>query len=58
MLFEDLSDDWYGRVDWVGNDQDKRVGCGSGNAGSQVADNAGVNLHITIDFNVECDVLG
>lgn len=45
---EDLGDDWDGRVDWVGDNEDVGVGGGLGGSLGQVADDRGVGVEEVI----------
>jgi hypothetical protein len=44
VFLENLCDDGDGGVDGVGDDEDKGFGGGGGDAGSEVPDDAGVDL--------------
>ena len=43
-LLEDLRDDGHGRVDWVGDNENERVGSVLGNASSQILDDTSIDL--------------
>lgn len=44
LLLEDFGDDRDGGVDWVGDDENERLGGGRGDACGQVSDDACVDL--------------
>jgi len=48
-LFESLGNDWDGRVDGVGDDEDVSIWSNTGNSGSEVADNGGVGLCFNVN---------